>query len=444
MNRGHDMKCTRLRKLLMPYAEGSLPKAMAESLEHHLAGCESCSRELRSLTCTVDVLKRVEYPVMEPAADLRSRVLAQISPEPARKSWWQATRLQAYSSAAAGLLLVAIAGTAMWSMLQRGIEVPAHQEALRQQKVAKTEWSSGVRDPAEMKSGPQSSKTVGQPEKPVMKMYGPRPAKEAASPLSLIMPGSVGVPYPADTERGLSTDWHSSGGYAGLPTQVEEDPGAPEASSEIPKATGEGMTMADRLAKDRGPSVEAMPGRSQDLMLSTNQADLGGTQTPNHSAESEGIDRGKPAASAGGVLAHPADEMPSSLSVGTDLDSAAKADSRIAAGNSPTFFAETVLGVDIGALETKLRDFPSSITVITNLMVKYREAKRPRDEYQMAQRLTKLDPDNSGYWLSRAQAADRVPMPATARSCYQRAIKLGLKDAELAQAQERIKALEKK
>ncbi len=120
-----------------------------------------------------------------------------------------------------------------------------------------------------------------------------------------------------------------------------------------------------------------------------------------------------------------------------------KSDARMAAGNA-TSFADEMLGVDMDALETKLRDFPSSVTTITDLMLKYREAGRPRDEYQMAQRLTKLDPDNSGHWLSRAQAADRVPMPKTAEMCYRRAIKLGLKGEELGRAQERVKVLEKK
>jgi hypothetical protein len=129
--------------------------------------------------------------------------------------------------------------------------------------------------------------------------------------------------------------------------------------------------------------------------------------------------------------------------IGQDLDSSTKPDYRMAAGNALSF-AEANLGMDVAGLETKLRDFPSSVTTITDLMLKYREAGRPRDEYQMAQRLTKLDSDNSGYWLSRAQAADRVPMPKTAQTCYQRAIKLGLKGEELGRAQERVKALGEK
>ena len=73
------MKCAKFRKLLIPYTEGSLPEELSASIERHLVGCESCARELRSLTCTVDVLKQLDYPAMEPAVDLRSREIGRAS-----------------------------------------------------------------------------------------------------------------------------------------------------------------------------------------------------------------------------------------------------------------------------------------------------------------------------------------------------------------------------
>ena len=96
------MKCNRYQKYLIPYAEGALSGKLLKSVEKHLTACESCSEELAELRQTVDVLRQTEYPAMEPAGDLRSRVMAQIArePAPARKSWWGA-----YSAAAAALLI---------------------------------------------------------------------------------------------------------------------------------------------------------------------------------------------------------------------------------------------------------------------------------------------------------------------------------------------------
>ncbi len=166
----------------MPYAEGSLSKEIADSLDQHLAECESCARELRSLACTVGVLKQVEYPAMDPAIDLRSRVLAQISPQPARKSWWQSARLQAYSAAAAGLLLIALVGGGMWSMLERGMEVTATREV--GQSVDTPEQPSKAPAPSEPQIVLQGPQPGVSPRKSAVKKIERRsPGEKAVFPL---------------------------------------------------------------------------------------------------------------------------------------------------------------------------------------------------------------------------------------------------------------------
>lgn len=432
------MKCSEFRKLLMPYADGSLPEEMSDSMERHLAECESCARELRSLACTVGVLKEIEYPAMEPATDLRSRVLAQISPEPARRSWWQAARLQAYSAAAAGLLLIAIAGAGMWSMLERGMEVTPTQEVTQEQKVDRVQPPSSVAAPSEMVKALPGVQPGAAPRKPNAKKIEEGPARRAWPLTPPASSPSDTDEYRVDAIHPLYGEWYDRGLSASSGTLE----GAPDGSAGLPKALGYGVTP-------EGTEMPAGPARqpSQELASSMKQSDLGGTQSFMYRGGPEGVSGARPAPStANGAVASPptvGEMLAENPANGTSFELSDKPFSRMAAGNT-AYFDNVSLGLDIRALETKLRDFPSSVTVITDLMAKYREAGRPRDEYQMAQRLTKLDPDNSGYWLSRAQAADRVPMPATARVCYERAIKLGLKGEALGQAQERVKALGEK
>lgn len=438
------MKCTRFRKLLIPYAEGSLPAESAASLEQHLAECGACSAELRSLTCTVDVLKKVDYPAFEPAFDLRSRVLAEIANEPARKPWWQASRMQAYSAAMAGLLLVAIAGAGMWRTMERGVEVrvsappsvrhrQAQTQAARPARPAPAPAVKAPRDVARRSAAPKEAAkdSAGRPLAMGDRVYGIRPL------------------YSDDKSPNSGVTWFD---------RDRQTPAMSKAVTPVttPPVSTDGVSMGyPPLADDTSAGAYGGYGRArepeQQLSNRTKQSDLGGTQNfyTLRSVEPEA-----PSAAAG-VSAAPAPTGPASPDatiaetfdgVGEEAISRAQ---RIPGGNSAMgnmatdYCADVTLGVGIAGLAMKLQDFPTSVTTITDLMMKYREARMPKDEYKMAQRLTQLDPDNAGYWLSRAQAADRVPMPKTAQACYQRAVKLGLKGADLDQAQKRITELKK-
>ena len=94
------------------------------------------------------------------------------------------------------------------------------------------------------------------------------------------------------------------------------------------------------------------------------------------------------------------------------------------------------------ACERKLKESPKNRAVLERLLYAYYEAGRADDEYAIAKRLVKLDPDNAKYWFARAQAAEKARMPRTAAAAYRRAIKLKLAQPELGLAETRLKALE--
>ena len=162
------MKCTRYQKFLMPYAEGTLQARLIKPLEEHLAGCESCSMELAQLRQTVNVLRQTEYPTMEPAFDLKSRVMARIAhePAPARKSWWPA-----YSAAAAALLIFAVVMVTVQPVFYRARQASRFPESAMTQSMPKGESPTLNELPRNLSKGvrvsPQlaaPSPTVGQPE----------------------------------------------------------------------------------------------------------------------------------------------------------------------------------------------------------------------------------------------------------------------------------------
>lgn len=443
------MKCKRFRKLLIPYSEGSVSPPLSESLEQHLAECEECARELRSLTCTADVLRKIDYPAFEPAADLRNRVLAQIAEDrPVRRLWWQPAGLQAYSAAVAGLLLVAVAGAGMWQMMARNVEAPAGSAMVQRQAETPTDQLLKVA-PTEQATAEAVTPSRPAAKKPVPAAQAPRTSDSVRWFFDATIAdehGSSAGRYArsAVPSRPASAYLYSSADTDALSRLHSPAASLPEALADTEKM---GLGYGSMTAARQTPPV---PEASDCVTRGVNQSDLGGTQTKRFGEDA--------------VAGAPGQPGPT-IRAGVPLESIAKADARGKAAYSddkrlfgPSLTADVgnrmvdtgnsysiaggLVQSDISGLETKLRDFPSSVNVITDLMVRYRQAGRPRDEYNMAQRLTKLDPDNAGYWLSRAQAADRVPMRKTAEVCYERAIKLGLKGAQLEQARTRAKALE--
>lgn len=74
------MKCIKCRRLLMELSEGQLEGVLAQSIREHLAGCDSCRRELYGLQSSlqlVDDAKRFQA-VPDPPADFAERVIESI------------------------------------------------------------------------------------------------------------------------------------------------------------------------------------------------------------------------------------------------------------------------------------------------------------------------------------------------------------------------------
>lgn len=151
------MKCNRYQKYLIPYAEGALSGKLQKFVEKHLSACKLCAEELIQVRRTVDVLRQTEYPAMEPAFDLRSRVMAKIASEPApastRKSFWGA-----YSAAAAALLIFAVVMVAVQPVFYRSRQAAVEQSMPRMKALTRESSAPEVKAPAMMK---QPSKPEG-------------------------------------------------------------------------------------------------------------------------------------------------------------------------------------------------------------------------------------------------------------------------------------------
>jgi hypothetical protein len=74
------MKCSKCRRLLMELSEGRLEGALAQSIREHLAGCDSCRRELYGMQSSLQLVgdaKRFQS-VPDPPADFAERVMDRI------------------------------------------------------------------------------------------------------------------------------------------------------------------------------------------------------------------------------------------------------------------------------------------------------------------------------------------------------------------------------
>ncbi len=425
------MKCSRLRKHLIPYVEGSLPAHLRERLERHLATCGSCAQELRLVSDTVEALQQADYPAMEPAPDLRSRVMAQIAHARPRKVWWEASRLQAYSAVAAGVLLFALVGTTVWPLLTR-----SHQADLRH-RVAQTAPAEEKAPRPEPEKGPRLDRAA-QPTPAVPEDLGLLPGEKSAAPAPPM--ADKGVRRSESEERAAGRAFFSRAdetppapskraasprGETGYAMREAVRPSAPEAEpAPASDMAADALTAAKRAPTEVGKA--APEGHARDRA----QAYLGGTQ---QLQDSPGVPPG-----VAGPAGPPTRHEKADLARGMGNIAPARDGEREEAQRA-SWAADEVL-----ALERKLKEFPTSVTVLRELLTRYKEAGRAEDEYAVAERLTKLDADNARYWLARAQAAERANMPATARASYRRAVRLGLKNADLEYAQGRLKVLEKK
>jgi len=413
------MKCIRFRKHLLPYAEGVLSERLLKRLEEHLAACDSCTRELDEIARTVIVLRQTDYPQMEPAFDLRSRVMARIPREPVRGSRW-AGKLPAYSAAAAALLIFAIIIVAVEPVFfpnERAARSPelAMKETMPREKT--TAPKAGSRPPSE-----ESGVQLGAP----MTHGGPRAVRPTAT-------SAPGMKLPIAEPR------HRVSEAAAPPAAKRKEFGYSESAAGRLRV---GEEFAETWALKRGEATDAVTD-SYGMPKSLGIGSPDGPAAPPPPGGPRGVPEGHPRDVAqayfGGTqqAPQPAAELPGraeDLAMGMGNVSPGR---EARAPLEP----EKAAGERIVVLEKRLREFPNSRTVLGDLVEAYRVAGRSEDEYAVAQRLTKLDPENAKYWLALAQAAEKAKMPRTAAAAYRRVVELKPAAADLELANSRLKAL---
>lgn len=404
------MKCAKFKKYMIPYAEGTLSERQSSLMEEHLASCQSCSREFSEIAETIDVLRATDYPSLEPAVNMRGRVMSQIAQEPAPSSWW-ARKLPAYSAAAAGILFFGILLTTVKpAFFDRSPESPrATIPQTTPETHEQTSASAKIRGDAEM-------------------------TDEASKP-----------PRPADAERNRAHAEKRGGRSLTMTTKRPTD------SVRSMRDSSASRKPTRYAASDRYDSVLATKSGEADKdssILETVQPEAarGGYARPSgppapdaDSPVPEGHSKAVSQAGHGGFQIQV--QSPS------EREMTAVMDNMPAMGNAPATpkaSAERMAEDRALGLEKKLKEFPNSRTVLLELLDAYRDAGRSQDEYSIATRLTKLDPENAEYWFARGQAAERANMPRTAVASYRRAIELKLSGPKLDLAKSRLEILERR
>lgn len=97
-------------RLLGAYLDGELDLTASVAIEDHIAGCESCQREMAAQQELIEAI-RTETPRFEASPFLKTRIRAALREQsaPAAAPFWSKARLLWISSGAAMALLVALA-----------------------------------------------------------------------------------------------------------------------------------------------------------------------------------------------------------------------------------------------------------------------------------------------------------------------------------------------
>ncbi len=66
-------RCSRVVSLLYDYLEHRLPADVQERLDHHLAACDVCMRQLRTYQSTLTLLQSIEEDDLPPELRLSLR-----------------------------------------------------------------------------------------------------------------------------------------------------------------------------------------------------------------------------------------------------------------------------------------------------------------------------------------------------------------------------------
>lgn len=400
------MSCEKYQQYIIPYAEGTLSITMMEEMAAHLLDCTDCQHELDEIIETIGILRETEYPQIEPAVNLRSRVMAQIADDtPARKPWWRMNLTTL--SAAAGLMFICVfmviyskggapgsKAMQMQDAIQSAVvstgSVPASVAGQRKASDAVTLAARPAGDTQESTRLLPGSIASTTPSKPVAN------DNKAASVRTFEKPVLMAKVEPGNKYQNSESD------RMYLPEKADTTENVPLMSKSI--GTAEGITK-QRIADDRQMFNSMIPGGAQNQQQNSS---LNAAPTQNNLQDKT------TKSGLGG-----------SVPVNEAIGSQKQADE------------------DILTLERKLAAFPNSVTVMKKLLERYRTTGRSDDEYAIAVKLTKVDPNNPGYWFARGQAAERVKMPKTAVTCYQTAIKKNLSGADLELAKSRLEALGK-
>jgi len=422
------MRCTHFRKRIMPYIEGTLPERLQKLTEEHIAACESCARELAELTQTVHALRQAEYPAMEPALDLRSRIMARLAREPVRRPWFVGRR-QAYSGAAVGLLVFAIALAAVWpylfqvrrpsqSRMPSNVQQPAKGPAAAPKPPPSTKAEpytviadGHARDDVDVlskKLGAAVPRTGASPER-FRRIEAPRRTVAPGTPLKN-RPGTAPArvsPMPAHKESADRTK------PAGAKAVAQATAGIDEAGiEEIPKAEMEGS-----------PTKPHVNGKGGKVGYGGVAEEAG--PRPRRAPES------RPSGPAGPPPAPGA------------LESAWLERRGTASSEDLSVEAQKQHNLElVQTYERKAKESPNSQVVLEGLLNAYNQAGQPRDEYMTANQLVRLDPKSATYWFAQAQAAERAKMPRTAAASYRQAIGLKIAQPYFRVAKRRLQALE--
>ncbi|MHB1456936.1 MAG: zf-HC2 domain-containing protein [Armatimonadota bacterium] len=397
------MSCNKYQEYIIPYAEGTLSTDIMEEMAAHLFACPECRRELDEIIDTIGILKETEYPQMEPAVNLRSRVLAQIADElPVRKPWWR-MNLTALS-AAAGLMFICV-----FIVIYSKGGAPGSKAMQMEEAIQSTVVSSASPTQQQEEKLSESLITTG------------KAVQSGVKRLNSVDPGGVAsaIPHKLDTI-----------GNKSVGTRKIDKP----------------VMMAKTDPSDRFKDIEAdqirieKSGSFEDTPLMAKPMD----STKEDIAKQRAIDdRQAFNAMVPGGAQNQQQNAISNMSTAPEglQDNTSKSGFTASKAINGTSEPDKRIANEILTQEQKLAAFPNSITVMKKLLEGYRASGRADDEYAIAVKLTQVDPNNAEYWFARGQAAERMKMPKTAVTCYQIAIRKNLSGANLELAKGRLQAL---
>ena len=108
------MSCKKIKKQLLLFLDNELPEAQHQEIQHHLAGCSTCSDHLKKVASIWE--RPIAIATLEPSPWLWTRIAAQLSASKNRSDrlagFWESITSYAVPVAATVIILIGIlAGT---------------------------------------------------------------------------------------------------------------------------------------------------------------------------------------------------------------------------------------------------------------------------------------------------------------------------------------------